>query len=219
MKENLVVLFLGPSGCGKDTQAQMLIEEFGFKQLSAGDFFRKEIAEGDEEGRRLKEYLDTGVLVPNDLWYQVVKKHIKKNISEGRIIFQGVVREVQQKEIIDEILEECGFPLQAVIHFDLSIEDAIERMSLRRSCSKCGKIYHLKFDPPQQAEVCDLDGEKLVQRDDDTGEAIKGRISFYQNNIKPILKYYKDKNILWHIDGGKSIPEVYKQLLNILEKI
>lgn len=219
MKNNIIVLFLGPSGCGKDTQAQKLISEHGFIQLSAGDFFRKEISAGGKLGKKLNNYLDSGVLVPNDLWYQIVKKHLEKNLSKGKVILQGIVREEAQKEMVNEILNKLGYSLDAVIHFDLSLKNAIERMSLRRTCPKCGRIYHLKFSPPKQVNVCDNDGESLIQRDDDTEEAINSRLDYYQKNIKSILKYYDDKKILFHIDGGESIANVYTQLVKILENL
>jgi len=219
VEKNMIVLFLGPSGCGKDTQAQKLIKEYGFIQLSAGDFFRNEILDGGKLGKKLKKYLDSGVLVPNELWYEIVKKHLTKNLSKGRIILQGVVREVVQKELVDDILDKLGYSLNAVIHFDLSVENAIERMALRRSCPKCGQIYHLKFTPPKKENICDKDGEKLIQREDDTEKAINSRISYYQDNIKPILKYYEDRKILYHIDGGETIPNVYKQLVELLENL
>lgn len=219
MKENLIVLFLGPSGCGKDTQSELLVKDYNFQNISTGNLLREEIREDTKDGKVLKDMVDNGLWPPNDLMYRVFIKRMSEMDLKKRLILQGFIREKNQPLLFEKLLSELNLKLDLAVHFDLSLDEAVVRLSYRRICPKCNEIYHLKYKPPKRDGICDKDGEELFQRNDDYPEAIEKRLAQYNKDIEFLINLYDRRGILKHVDGSKSIPDVYKQLLVILEKL
>ncbi len=202
------LIFLGPPGAGKGTQAERLVEEKGFVQLSTGDILREAVKKGTELGKKAKEYMDAGKLVPDDLIIEIIEEKLKE--LEGKdIILDGFPRTIPQAEALEKMLPKVGRKLDAVILFDVPDEVVIERISGRRIDPKTGKVYHIKYNPPPP----DIE---VIQRDDDKEEVVRNRLKVYHEQTAPLIEFYKKENILKVIDATKSPEEVYKQLLSVL---
>jgi adenylate kinase len=207
------VLVLGPSGSGKDTQIDKIATLCGCEKIGTGDMFREEYEKGTEVGVRVyEEYWGKGLWVPNETVYEVLENWIAKFDEDKKWIFSQVVRDPGQVELFDDLMRKLGRTLGLVIHFTLSEDAAIERMSLRRHCPKCGREYHLKYLPPVQDEKCDDDGTALVAREDDTPDAIKQRLAEYREKVLPVVETYRDRGILAEIDASPPIEEVWKSV-------
>lgn len=202
----MIVVFLGPPGAGKGTQAQRLVEEKGFIHISTGDLLREAVKNQTPLGLKAKEYMDRGELVPDDLIVALIKEKLP---DEGNVILDGFPRTVAQAEALEKMLKESGKKLDAVILFEVPDEVVIERLSGRRIDPKTGKVYHIKYNPPPE-------GVEVIQRDDDREEVIKNRLEVYRKQTQPLVDYYKEKGLLKVIDATKSPEEVYKQLLTVL---
>jgi len=202
----MIVVFLGPPGAGKGTQAQRLAQEKGFIHISTGDLLREAVKKGTELGKKAKEYMDRGELVPDHLIVEMIKEKIP---SEGNVILDGFPRTVAQAEALDAMLTGMGKLVDAVILFDVPDEVVIERLSGRRIDPKTGKVYHIKYNPPPE-------GVEVIQRDDDREEVIKKRLEVYRKQTAPLIEYYKERGLLKVIDATKSPEEVYKELLKVL---
>jgi len=198
------IIILGPQGSGKGTQAYLIAEKYGLKHLSTGDVIRAEIKDGNTE---LKEILAAGKLVSND----IVIELLKQNLGEGNI-FDGFPRNLEQAHELDDITQ-----IDLVIALELTDESAVERLSQRRQCKNCSAVYG-PAKPPQKEGKCDNDGGELYQRDDDKPEVIKDRLAIYRDSTEPLLEYYKPRDIMYRVDGSKSIEEVFKDLCDIIEK-
>jgi len=212
-KKPKTILVHGPSGSGKDTQVDLLVEKFGFEKIVTGDMLR-EAAKTDSE---LAEQLNSGVFPSSKLTYELLSKWMEDYKTDKDWIFVSVVRKFDQIKFFDELLEKYNRKLDLFIHFSLSPEKAIERMSLRKVCSTCGENYHETHKPEKVKGVCDKDGGKLVRREDDKPESIQKRLEEYDKSISPILKEYEKRNVLVDIDASPSIEEIQKEVLKLLE--
>ena len=202
------LIFLGPPGAGKGTQAERLVKEKGFIQLSTGDILREAVKNKTPLGLKAKEYMDKGELVPDDLIIGIIKDKLEQ-LKDKDIILDGFPRTIPQAEALDKILKEVGRNLDAVILFKIQDELVIERLSGRRVDPKTGKIYHIKYNPPPE-------GVEVIQRDDDKEEVIKHRLEVYHKQTEPLVEFYKKQNKLVEVDASKSPDEVYNQILNVL---
>ncbi len=202
------LIFLGPPGAGKGTQAERLVKEKGFIQLSTGDILREAVKNKTPLGLKAKEYMDKGELVPDDLIIGIIKDKLEQ-LKDKDIILDGFPRTIPQAEALDKILKEVGRNLDAVILFKIPDELVIERLSGRRVDPKTGKIYHIKYNPPPE-------GVEVIQRDDDKEEVIKHRLEVYHKQTEPLVEFYKKQNKLVEVDASKSPDEVYNQILNVL---
>ncbi len=203
------IIFLGPPGAGKGTQAQRLAQEKGFIQISTGDILREAVKNGTELGKKAKEYMDAGKLVPDDLIISIIKEKLQE--LEGKdIILDGFPRTIPQAEALDKMLPELNRKVDAVILFEVPDELVIERLSGRRIDPKTGKVYHVKYNPPPP-------DVEVIQRDDDKEEVIRKRLEVYHQQTAPLIEYYKKQNKLHVIDASKSPDEVYKEILNVIK--
>lgn len=211
MKKNLV--FLGPPGAGKGTQAKRLAQELGLMHISTGDILREAVKKGTPLGKKAKEYMDKGELVPDDLIVALIEEVMP---PEGGVIFDGFPRTIAQAEALDEMLSKKGMGIDAVVLFDVPDEVVVERLSGRRVCPSCGAVYHIKFNPPKNDEVCDRCGTNLIQRDDDREEVVRNRLEVYRRQTEPLIEYYERKGILIRLDASKEIEEVYQELKKVV---
>ncbi len=202
----MLVIFLGPPGAGKGTQAQRLVAEKGFMHISTGDLLREAVKNRTPLGLKAKEYMDRGELVPDDLIVALIKEKLPK---EGNVILDGFPRTIAQAEALDKMLEELGKEVDAVVLFEVPDEVVIERLSGRRIDPKTGKVYHVKYNPPPE-------GVEVIQRDDDKPEVIKKRLEVYRKQTAPLIDYYKEKGNLLVVDATKSPDEVYEDLITKL---
>lgn len=215
------ILFHGPSGSGKDTQAELLVEKYNFENIGTGEMFREMYSQGNIDAIKAHGYWSKGKFVPNDLTYKMLRDWVKKFDKDKNWAFVSVVRDPGQIKLFEEVLEEVGRELDYFVHFTLSEEKAIERMSLRWVCPNCDATYHEKFKREQVKGFCDKCGTRLVQRVDDKPDRIKTRIKEYNRTIKSIINYYEEKGIVIEIDASPGIQEIHKvvvEKLNLGEK-
>jgi len=213
------LILFGPPGAGKGTQAERIAKKMGIPHISTGDMFREAAAKKTELGFKVKEYMDKGELVPDDIVVRVVEERLKQSDCEKGFLLDGFPRTVFQAEVLDRILERLNRKVDAVINLEVGEEEIIRRLSNRRVCRVCGAVYHLIFNPPKVQGRCDKCGGELYQRDDDREEAIKRRLKVYLEQTKPLIEYYRKKGILVDVDGNKSIGEVEKSIEQILKEI
>ena len=211
------LVLLGPPGAGKGTQASAITKKYNIPHISTGDIFRLNIKEGTDLGKKAKEYMDKGLLVPDDIVVSIVKDRLTKDDCKDGFLLDGFPRTVNQADALDIELEKMGFKLDKVIHIDVEKDDLINRAIGRRICKKCGATYHVEFNPPKQSGKCDVCGEGLYQRDDDTEETVSRRIEVYLKETKPLIDYYTKKGIILNIDGKQSIEKVYEDIVKSLE--
>jgi adenylate kinase len=213
------LILLGAPGAGKGTQAKFIVEKYDIPQISTGDMLREAVAKGTELGRKAKEFMDEGKLVPDDIVIGIVKERLKQKDCERGFILDGFPRTIAQAEALDKIMEEMGKKIDAVINISVPEEEVVRRIVNRRICRKCGAIYHLIYDPPKNSAVCDRCGGELYQRDDDREEVVRQRFAVYRRSTEPLIDYYRKKGILYDIDGRKDIRGVKAEILSVLEKI
>ena len=208
------IVMLGPQGSGKGTYASRLSPIFGVPHISTGQIFRDNMAEGTELGKKVKKFMDSGLLVPDDITIEIVKERINRPDCKNGFIFDGFPRTLKQAEEFEKITS-----LNYVINLVVPDQILIKRLSLRVCCKKCGEIYNLGYLKPKKEGVCDKCGEKLIQREDETEKAIKMRLKEYEEKTKPLINYYKNKGILLNVSNNEieTPPEVIvKKILEIL---
>jgi adenylate kinase len=210
------LILLGPPGAGKGTQAKMLSDRFGIPQVSTGDILRAAVKEGTPMGVKAKAYMDAGGLVPDSVVVGIVRERVQRNDCEAGFILDGFPRTVAQADALKETLRELGKDLDAVISLEVDVEALVERLTGRRTCRKCGRGYHIKFDPQKLAGSCDVCGGELFQRDDDREETIRTRLVVYHQQTAPLVAYYRSGNLLTGVDGMREIETVQQQILAAL---
>lgn len=211
------LILLGAPGAGKGTQAVNLSQRLNIPHISTGDIFRANIKEGTELGKKAKEYIDRGLLVPDELTVSIVKDRIQKPDCRNGFLLDGFPRTIPQAEHLEKVLNDMGLRLDAVINLDVPDEVIVKRMAGRRVCKNCSMAYHITSNPPKTEGKCDSCGNALIIRDDDREETVLERLKTYHEKTEPLIKYYKDKNILLHFDGTKEILETTNEIMEKLK--
>jgi adenylate kinase len=209
---NRALIFLGPPGAGKGTQAKQIAESCGVPHLSTGDMFRDAVSRGTELGKLAKPIMDRGDLVPDDLVMKLVEERLSRPDCDRGFVFDGFPRTLAQAGQLDRILESRGFGKPLVIDFAVSQQELLRRLAGRWTCSVGGEIYNIYDAPPKRPGICDVDGGKLVQRADDRPEVVKERLLAYEHQTKPLTDYYRQQGVLETIDGGAQVEEVNRAL-------
>lgn len=209
------LVFLGPPGAGKGTLAFMLERDYGLIHISTGDMLREAISQKTELGKRAQEYVEKGLLVPDEIIIEMIREKLL-SASKNGLILDGFPRTIPQAEALDALLKELGRCLKAVILLKISKEVILERLTNRRVCSECGAIYHLKHSPPKIKDKCDICGGSLYQREDDKEETILRRISVYEKQTAPLIDYYREKGLLVEINAEPHLEKVYADLKRCL---
>lgn len=211
------IILLGPPGAGKGTQAANIVSAFHIPHISTGDIFRKNLKEGTPLGLKAKEYMDQGLLVPDDLVLEIVKDRLSEDDCKQGFMLDGFPRTEAQAEALDENLKTMGASLDTVLNIEVDHELLIERITGRRICKKCGATYHVKFNSPIEEGKCDLCGGELYQRADDQEETVKKRLDVYTQQTQPLIKYYEEKGILKTINGQQDIDKVFEDIKVVLQ--
>jgi adenylate kinase len=209
----MILVFLGPPGAGKGTQAKLLSQRMEFLHLSTGDLLREAVKNQTPLGKRAKEYMDRGELVPDELIVQLIEETMPKG---GNVILDGFPRTVNQALALEEMLKGKGEKISKVLFFDVPDEVIIDRLSGRRVCSKCGAVYHVKYNPPKVEGMCDLCGGSLVQRDDDKEEVVKKRLEVYRKQTQPLIEFYQDRGIIYRLDAEKGVEELFEEVKGLV---
>jgi adenylate kinase len=213
------LILLGAPGAGKGTQAKLILEKYEIPQISTGDMLREAVAKGTELGRKAKEYMDRGELVPDEVVIGIVKERLQRKDCEKGFILDGFPRTIKQAEELDKMLVELGKRINAVINVFVPEEEVVKRIVNRRSCKKCGAVYHLIYNPPKAEGKCDRCGGELYLRDDDREETVRERFRVYRNQTEPLIDYYSKKGVVYNIDGMKDIKGVFEKVQKVLDKL
>lgn len=216
MKKELI--FLGPPACGKGTQTNKLAEHLGLPHIDTGSLLRAEIANGTEEGKVAKSFIDKGQLVPAELVGAIIEKKLSDTVCNNGYVLDGYPRSLEQAQMLEQInkrIDKEQVSFQA-IYFDIDTQILLERIIYRQSCPICGEIYNKKFKPSKVENICDKCNVELKTRADDNEETAKLRFETYFNETAPLIKFYKEKGVLYKIDANGSIDEVWERLLKII---
>ena len=212
------LIFLGPPGVGKGTQAQLLCKKYGIPQISTGEMYRQAIKEQTSLGKKAEAVMKAGKLNDDATTIALVKERLQKADCKNGFLMDGFPRTIPQAEGFDILLKEVHQTLDCVISIEVPENKIIARLSGRRQCSDCGAVYHIQNSPPKKSGVCDKCGKNLIQRDDDKPQTIEKRLEVYRTQTEPLIACYKKKKILHAVNGDKEMPEVFKEIVSILEK-
>ncbi|MDX6698369.1 MAG: adenylate kinase [Solirubrobacteraceae bacterium] len=209
----LNLILLGPPGAGKGTQAQRLVDDFRLPYIATGEMLRTAVKEGTPLGQEAAKYMNNGDLVPDDVIIGVAVERLQRDDTKDGFILDGFPRTTEQAKALDAELERVGRSLTAALLIDTPDEDVVRRISGRRQCVKNEQhVYHVEFDPPKHEDVCDQDGARLVQRDDDKPDTVRHRLDVYHEQTEPVIGYYEDKGLLRRFDGTRSPAEVHDHI-------
>jgi adenylate kinase len=208
----LNLILLGPPGAGKGTQAERLQEDFDVAYIATGEILRKAVADGTDLGQKAKQYMDSGELVPDEVIIGVILEFVSSPAAQDGFLLDGFPRNVDQAEALDAALARLDRQLTAVLCIEVSDDEVVRRLSGRRMCVKSGHVYNIHTDPPKHDEVCDQDGSRLVQRDDDREETVRNRLAVYHGQTAPLVRFYEERDLLRRFDGTRSPTEVHDHI-------
>lgn len=211
------LIFMGPPGAGKGTQADKIIEQLKIPHISTGDMFREAIAKKTAVGLEAKKYMDDGKLVPDDVTIKVVEERLADKDTEKGFLLDGFPRTIPQAEALDEVLKGMNRKIDKVINLEVPFDLLIRRITGRRVCEDCSATYHVEFNPPKVEGVCDKCGGRLIQRSDDNLENATKRLETYNKQTKPLIDYYGKQGNLVNIDGSKDIDIVSADIFEALK--
>ncbi len=210
------LVFLGAPGVGKGTIAETFSAEAGLAHISTGAILREQIKEGSDLGKAAKSYIDAGDLVPDKLVSDMLAEHLK-NCKRGYIL-DGYPRTIEQAKFLDDLLDQLETPLNAVVLVEIPEKTIVERLTSRLTCKSCGAIYNTKNQPSEKEGICDKCGHELIQRDDDKEEVIVQRLKTYESKTKPLIDFYKKKDLLLTVDNSGSPEEAVENLKQVLSE-
>lgn len=210
------IIMLGAPGAGKGTQAKQIAGKYSIPHISTGDIFRANIKNGTELGKKAKEYMDQGLLVPDELTCDLVVDRIGQDDCKNGFVLDGFPRTIPQAEALTNALNELGQKMDYAIDVDVPDENIVKRMSGRRACLECGATYHVVSIPPKKEGICDACGSELVLRDDDKPETVQKRLDVYHEQTQPLIDYYKKAGILKSVDGTQPMEDVFADIVKIL---
>lgn len=210
------IIMLGAPGAGKGTQAKQIADKYTIPHISTGDIFRANIKNNTELGKKAKEYMDQGLLVPDELTCDLVMDRIKEDDCKNGFVLDGFPRTIPQAEALDKALSAIGEAMDYAVDVDVPDENIVNRMSGRRACVECGATYHIVAIPPKTEGICDKCGSKLILRDDDKPETVQKRLDVYHEQTQPLIDYYKKQGILKSVDGTQEMEKVFADIVEIL---
>ncbi|KAA1039702.1 adenylate kinase [Macrococcus equipercicus] len=213
------IILMGLPGAGKGTQASEIIKKYPIPHISTGDMFRAAIKNGTPLGNEAKSYMDKGELVPDEVTIGIVKERLAEEDAKKGFLLDGFPRTVEQAEALNDIMAESGRRIEAVVNIEVQEEELMNRLTGRRVCEVCGTAYHLVFNPPKVEGICDLDGGKLYQREDDNPETVANRLSVNIKQTQPLLDFYSNEGVLKNIDGSRDIKDVTADVESILTNL
>ncbi|RKS69277.1 adenylate kinase [Motilibacter peucedani] len=212
------LVLVGPPGAGKGTQAQFIAAHYDVPKVSTGDIFRANVSGGTPLGLEAKRYMDAGELVPDSVTIAMVDDRLTSGDAAKGFLLDGFPRNVAQAEVLAQILEKGGVALDVVLELEVDDEEVVRRLSGRRTCRTCGHVWHVDFDPPQVAEVCDHCGGELFQRDDDKADTIRRRLEVYAEQTAPVLGWYAERGLLRRIDATGPVDGVTARAIATLRE-
>jgi adenylate kinase len=208
----LNLILLGPPGAGKGTQADFLRADFGLVHISTGDMLRAQVADGTKLGLEAKRYMNAGELVPDEVIIGMIIERIGDDDARDGFLLDGFPRNEDQADALEERLAQLGRHLLAALQVDVPDDEIVRRLAGRRVCLKSGHVYHVEFDPPKHEGICDQDGSRLIQREDDQETTIRRRLEVYHQQTEPLIGYYQEKGLLRGFDGRRSAEEVHDHI-------
>ncbi|HEY9086760.1 MAG TPA: adenylate kinase [Anaerolineaceae bacterium] len=211
------IVLLGPPGAGKGTQAEVISEKLSLAHISSGDIFRENLKAQTELGKLAQGYMNRGELVPDDVTIAMIRERLSRPDTQSGALLDGFPRTPAQADALAEMLAGMGGAVDVVPYIAVAPEILVERLGGRWTCRAQGHVYHEKFNPPQQAGVCDIDGSELYQRDDDKAETVERRIKVYFEQTAPLIDYYRSHGLLVEIDGTQPIDKVTEHMLAAIE--
>lgn len=212
----LNLILIGPPGAGKGTQAERLTHDFNLPFISTGAMLRENVKDGTELGREAQRYMDAGELVPDELIIAMASDRLAAGDARDGYILDGFPRNAEQAGELDRIMDEAGRRVTAALLIDVPDDEVVRRISGRRVCVKAGHNYHVIFDPPKREGVCDQDGSRLIQRDDDKDEVVRNRLRVYHEQTAPLIEYYDEQGLLRRIDGTRSPADVHDHVRAVI---
>ena len=210
------IILLGPPGAGKGTQAKKLTQEFAIPQISTGDMLRAAVKNGTALGKQAKAFMDAGGLVPDEVVIGIVKERLAEPDCGKGFILDGFPRTIPQAEALDRVAKELGKEIRFVLSLEVDQDELMERLCGRRTCTGCGAMYHVTFNPPKAEGKCDKCGTALIQRDDDKEETIKNRLANYNEATAPLLDYYRNTGKIRSVMASGEIDAIYAGIVKIL---
>ena len=210
------IIMLGAPGAGKGTQAKKIADKYQIPHISTGDIFRANIKNGTELGKKAKTYMDQGLLVPDELVVDLLVDRVQQSDCANGYVLDGFPRTIPQAEALDAALAKLGDKVDYAINVEVPDENIINRMGGRRACVGCGATYHVAYNPPKEEGFCDIDGEKLILREDDKPETVNKRLDVYHDQTQPLIEYYSSKQILKEVDGTVDMEDVFTAIVQIL---
>jgi adenylate kinase len=210
------LILLGPPGAGKGTQAKMMIDKYHIPQISTGDILRAALKERTPLGLKAKEYMDKGLLVPDEVVIDIIKERLKEGDCKNGYILDGFPRTVAQAQALDKVLADMNSALDHVISIEVDKGELVKRLTGRRPCRSCGRGYHVIFDPPVNKDLCDKCQGELYQRDDDNEDTVRNRLEVYDSQTFPLIEYYKEKGLIRSIEGQGIIQQIFDRIVKVL---
>jgi adenylate kinase len=211
------IVLLGPPGAGKGTQAKMMIDHIKIPQISTGDILRANLKERTPLGLKAKEYMDKGLLVPDEVVIDIIRVRLKEPDCRNGYILDGFPRTVAQAQALDKVLAAMSSAIDHVISIDVDKGELIKRLTGRRTCRQCGRGYHAIFDPPLNKDLCDKCQGELYQRDDDNEDTVRNRLEVYDSQTFPLIQYYKEKDLVRSIEGQGGIQQIFDRIVQVLK--